>query len=315
MARQAENTLYSLSTHFQRNVAESDYEVVCVENESDQNLDPARVAEIGSNIRYFRRRETGQSPAAAINHAFEQVRAPMICLMVDGARMVSPRVIEYALMGQRIDPHALIAIPGYHLGPDEQHQSPGYDERAEMALLEGIDWKRNGYRLFDISVFSGANPHGYLHPLLESNCLFCASDSFDGIGRADERFDLPGGGMINLDLYRRLALLPESRLMVTPGEGSFHQFHGGVTTSDVAEREAVLASHRAQYRAIRDEEYRGVLREPMLLGAVTGEAIRFFTNTAQGATRRFGRFQAQGRPPWPDDPRAASPGDTTANTD
>jgi len=303
MARQAENTLYSLSTRFQRNVRDEDYEIICVENESDQNLDEARVHAIAPNIRYFRREESGKSPAAAINFAFEHARAPMICLIVDGARMVSPRVIRFALDGQRISPNALIAVPGYHLGPDEQHLNVGYGEQAEMEMLETVDWKRNGYALFKVSVFSGANPFGFLHPFLECNCLFCASESFRKIGQADERFDLPGGGMINLDIWRQLALLPESRMIVLPGEGSFHQYHGGVTTSDVVDREQVLETHRAQYLKIRGEPYAGVLREPLLLGAITAEALPFLEKTVQGAKRRFNRFRAQGRPDWPDDPQ------------
>ena len=43
--------------------------------------------------------------------------------------------------------------------------------------MRTIPWRTDGYRLFDISVLSGANPFGYLHPLMESNCMFAPANS------------------------------------------------------------------------------------------------------------------------------------------
>ena len=41
--------------------------------------------------------------------------------------------------------------------------------------------------------------------------------SFASIGFADQRFDLRGGGAINLHMYRSLGLLPESKLVESWG--------------------------------------------------------------------------------------------------
>jgi hypothetical protein len=300
MSRQAENTLYSLSASHQRSVTDEDYEIVAVENASSDVLGEERATALGRNVRYFLRDEPGVSPVPALNFAFEQSRAPLVCFIIDGARMVSPGVVEHALLAQRLSSHPLIAVPGYHLGPAEHHQnvSAGYDERVEERLLADVGWKKDGYRLFEIACFSGANDKGYLSPMLECNCLFTTRESFEKIGRADPRFDLPGGGSVNIHLYAALARLPESKLVVLPGEGSFHQFHGGVTTMEVADREAMLETHRQNLRMINGGRFEGVHREPTLLGRVSGQAQEFLKASAGRAAFRHRMCRQLGLPEW-----------------
>jgi glycosyltransferase involved in cell wall biosynthesis len=302
MSRQAENTLLSLSSRFQQNVSEEDYEIIAVENRSDDVLGEERALAVGNNVRYFLRDEATQTPVFALNFAFEQSRAPLVCLIIDGARMVTPRLVEHALYAQRLVDHPLIAVPGYHLGPEEQHKNvtSGYDEKVEAELLERIDWKNNGYDLFKIACFSGANAKGYLAPMLECNCLFCTREAFEKIGRADERFDLPGGGSVNLHIYTKLAALQESKLIVLGGEGSFHQFHGGVTTAEIDEREAVLESHRLQLRAINGGTFEGVHREPLMLGVVPGQAQEFLKLSAGFGAFHHAACKQLGWPEWYD---------------
>lgn len=306
MSRQAENTLYSLSANHQWNVDEEDYEIIAVENSSTDVLGEERALAQGRNIRYFLRDEPGTSPVPALNFAYEQSRAPLVCLVIDGARMMTPRVVEYALLAQKLHEHPLIAVPGYHLGPEEHHRnvSAGYDEAVEKKLLEQIDWKNNGYDLFDIACFSGANDKGFLAPMLECNCIFCTRESFEKIGRADERFDLPGGGSVNIHIYHALAGLSDVKLFVTPGEGSFHQYHGGVTTAEIADREDVLQSHRLQLRAINGGTFEGRHREPILLGAVAGQAQEFLKISAGRAAFRHRTCRQFNMPEWPLDRKA-----------
>lgn len=302
MSRQAENTLRSFAVPYQRGVAPSDYEVIVVENASSDVLGEGRARATGKNVRYFFREEPGTSPAPALNFGVAQAEGERLGLVIDGARLVSPRVLEYALMALRMDEHGLVAVPGYHLGPSEQQSNPGYDEATEQELLRLSRWTEDGYRLFDVSCMSSANRHGVFHPFMESNCLFCSRASYERIGGADERFDLPGGGSVNLYLYRRLALLPESRLFVLPGEGSFHQFHGGVTTTPAEDLDAVLLSHRTQLAKILGAPFEAPRREPILLGAVTSHAQPALGYSVERALSRFERFGKVGKPAWSDDP-------------
>lgn len=305
MARQAMNTLFSLSADYQRNVSPDDYEVIVVENRSSATLDPDAIARLTGQFRYLLRDEPGVSPVPALNAGAALARAPVLGLMIDGARMLTPRVLEYALAAGRLSPDSLVAVPGYNIGPDEQqfHHEHQYDETTERALLETIQWQHNGYRLFDIANLSGANPKGALQLFLECNCLFTTRRAFEGIGGADARFNLQGGGSINLHLYRQLGMHPAHRhYIVLPGEGSFHQFHGGVTTSHHAQRDALLAAFREQLEAIWHGEFGGALkREPLLLGAVTSHAQRFLRRSSQLTQHRFNRMISEQLPFWPDD--------------
>lgn len=305
MPRQAMNTLYSLSLAHQRNVQAADYEVIVVENQSNNTLDADAVQALSGQFRYFLRHDTGVSPVPALNFASQQARGKQLGLIIDGARMVTPRVVEYVLTCMRMSAHPLVAVPGYNLGPTEQqfHHDMQYDEATESALLARIHWQTNGYRLFDIANLSGANPKGPLHLFLECNCLFTSRAAFESNGGADERFTLPGGGSINLHLYRQLGMHHlHERFFVLPGEGSFHQFHGGVTTSQSAARAQLLEQFRVQLNDIWHGQFGGALkREPLLLGAVTSHAQRVLAASSRWAQHRFTRMQDEGLPFWPDD--------------
>jgi len=306
MPRQALNTVYSLSAAHQQNVRESDYDIVVVENESSDNIPEHELLALGNNIRYFRRQETSASPCRAVNFGLQQCRGKSIGLMIDGARMVTPRVIEYALLAQHADADSLLAIPGYNLGPMEHqyHLDIGYNAEVEKQLLEQTNWKHNGYRLFDIANISGANDKGIFHPLLECNCMFSSAKNFERIGGANEEFDLPGGGSINLHMFRQLGMLKQARLyFVAPGEGSFHQFHGGITTQQASDREEVLESHRKQLHSYWEGGFHAMRREPLLLGAVGSHAQKFLYHSAEMGKKRFNWITRgnNARHPWLDD--------------
>jgi hypothetical protein len=312
MPRQAMNTLHSLSANYQQNISADDYEIIVVENKSNHVLNEAEVKQIAPNSRYFlheeMREERSVSPVHAINFAFQQCRAPMIGLMIDGARMLTPRVLEYALIAQRIDENALIAVPGYNLGPAE-HQlavEHGYTESIEKNNLQRILWKQNGYRLFDISSLGGANPTGVINPLLESNCVFASKKCFELIGYADTEFTYPGGGSLNLHMFRSLGMLKETNhYFILPGEGSFHQLHGGVTTQDTStqskeDREKMLKKFAKQINK-RWGVFSVLKREPILLGAVTAHAQHFLKKSSEEATLRFNRLDENQTAHWVDD--------------
>jgi len=292
MPRQALNTLRSLSPDYQEGVAADDYEVILVENRSQRNMDTAAIAALPGNFRYFLRDEPGVSPAAAINFGFAQARGSHIGLMIDGARMVTPGVVRNTLMAFRISKDAMVVVPGYHLGENEQqyHLTNGYSETAEQRLLEEIDWRHNGYRLFDISCLSNSNPNGVFQPFMECNCLLFSAEIFREIGQADERFDLPGGGALNLLIYRKAALHSRVSCYMLAGEGSFHQLHGGVTTSEVDGREQLLERIKAQLDELLGQPFRAPTVAPILLGHISAPALRYLQHSAERGLNRAARF-------------------------
>jgi hypothetical protein len=307
MRRQAMNTLHSLSAGYQQGVAPEDYEVVVVENRSADTLDPAEVAALPGRFRYLLRDEPGVSPAAAINAGIALARGEVVGLMIDGARLVTPGVLGLVLMAGRIDAGAVVAVPGYQIGRMVQHLDPTHDEATDRALLAQAGWPASGYGVFRVSSISWANRSGWLRPFMECNCLFVPRDILRDGGDADERFDLPGGGALNLHIWRRAVLHPRARLVVLPGEGSFHQAHGGVTTAARPDHDALLATIRNQLNEIAGEPFASPDVAPLLLGGVPPEAAPFLDlRPSASATGRAGRA---GRTWWRRASRArAAPG-------
>lgn len=306
MNRQATNTIKSLSIKCQKNVSEEDYEIIVVENLSKNPINEEQIRSFGSNISYHPRVETSSSPVAAINYGLSHARGDTIGLLVDGARMTTPRVVELALKASRASKDSLISVPGYFIGPCE-HQYAGeynYTEEQEELLLKSIEWEENPYRLFNIATISAANPRGAFIPFLECNCFFTSKKNFSAIGGADTRFTYPGGGAINLHTYRKIAMLPEClHYFILQGEGSFHQLHGGVTTSTRKKRDEMIKQFSLQLNGIWGEEnpFRSLHREPILLGPITSHSQRFLAYSSRRAHRRFTILSEEGTSFWPDD--------------
>jgi GT2 family glycosyltransferase len=290
MPDQAKRTLYTLSPAYQRNVDAADYEVIVVENESPRLLGASEAESSGPNVRYFRRDEGFSSPVFAANFGAAEARGRVIGLMVDGARLLSPGVVELALLAHRAEAGALVSVPGYHLGSELQQRavSSGYDESVEGRLLSSIAWPEDGYRLFDIACFSGSCAGGFFLPYAESNCLCLGKDAFERLGGLDERFVSRGGGYVNLDFYVRATELSGVTLFVTPGEGTFHQFHGGITTGGIAsaQRERLMEDIHDEYKALRGHAFAMPQREAVYLGRIPPSARRFVEESVRSWARR-----------------------------
>ncbi len=286
MPDQAEKTLYSLSTAYQRGVSEADYEVIVVENSSDRVLGEQRACQYGGNVRYFYREESLPTPVPAINVGAEQARGTHISVMVDGARMLSPAVVSYTLAATRLHHTPVVAVPGYHIGHMLQQRAvlDGYCEEEEQKLLASIDWPSDGYRLFEIACLSGTSRAGYFKPIGESNCLCVPVQLWRDLGGFDPAFTETGGGQVNLDFYKRAVESPDTLLVILIGEGSFHQFHGGITTgTQGSERVKAMQDHFNQYASLRGGPYVSPDKRPVYLGSVHDSAIRFLQQGADQA--------------------------------
>ena len=259
MQRELPRTLQALARSYQSAAAELDYEIIVVDNGSPQplQLDEATTHELP--FRLLRIEDAPASPAQALNRGVALAQGDIVCLMVDGAHLLTSGVFEWALRGFAAFSCPVVAVRYFYLGPGEQPESVlrGYDRQTEDALLLDIGWPADGYRLFEVGtpLAGGVDRVTWFNRMFESNCLFMTRDHYRAIGGSDERFDLPGGGFMNLDLFKRAADAEGAELVQLVGEGSFHQVHGGTTTnSDTEARETRLASYREQYRQLRGHD-------------------------------------------------------------
>ena len=286
MPAQALNTLRSLSPGYQRRIDPGDYEVIVVENRSDRVIDAAEVATLPPNFTYVLRDEPGKSPAAAINHGLSLARGECIGLMIDGARMLTPGVLTHVDMALRITKRAVVAVPGYQLGDAPHHRTHSQTEAIDRQMLTAIGWPADGYRLFEIASLSLANRSGFFRSFMECNCLFAPADALRDLGGADERFDLPGGGALNLYLYKQLLEYPRSKFFMLPGEGSFHQVHGGVTTTPRADEKDLHATILAQLNEILGKPFASPTVEPVHLGVFHHPVHPFLRFSAEKFAQR-----------------------------
>lgn len=239
MRREAARTLFTLSHQYQRQVDISDYQVIVIDNGSTEPLDPKSVSSFGSNFEYHYFPTDSPSPAAATNFGASKAKGELVGCIVDGARMQSPRVVYYTLRASSAFDHPFVCSLAWHLGPKEQNQSmlEGYNQDEEDNLLKSIDWRGDGYQLFDISTQASSSNVGFLGGLPHECSYFAiAKGALLKLGGFDERFQSPGGGLMNHDFLHRVVDQQDFDLIVLLGEGSFHQFHGGVATNSVPEQ-------------------------------------------------------------------------------
>lgn len=284
MRREAPRTLHSLTRAYQRQVDDLDYEVIAIDNGSSEPLDPETVTGRGKEFRYFYLETASVSPSGAVNFAAARARGRYVTVCVDGARILSPGILHYTALATRLHETPLITTFGWHLGEKMQNDAirDGYNQHVEDLLLKNTAWQADGYRLFDIACPAGSSAGGWFLPFSESNCLTVSRPMFDALGGFDEGFRTPGGGLVNLDYLKRACALPQSVLMILLGEGTFHQFHGGIATN-VPRETHPWKTFAQEYERLRGEPYRIPEKEPLFLGTAPRAALPFLYHSASKA--------------------------------
>ena len=254
MEREAQRTLHSLSAAYQRHIAAEEYEVIVVDNGSSPPLDVRIVEGMAGNFRLIRLDPAPSSPARAINVGLAAARGAVIGVMIDGARIATPGLLHFARKGAQLYPQSVVATLGWYLGLDLQRWAidAGYDKAREDSMLAAIGWPNDGYRLFEIGALDESSVDGWFATISESNALFLRREAWDALNGVEERFDAPGGGLLNIDTFRRAIELPESELVILLGEATFHQLHGGIATNaDYESHRKALKKWVKQYISIR----------------------------------------------------------------
>lgn len=279
MRREAARTLHSLTTKYQRDIAEEDYEVIAIDSNSTEPVEKAWVEGIQGNFQYHFIPADDPTPNRALNLGAQIAKAPVLVNLIDGARILSPGILSNILRAEQAFEYPFTYTVGMHLGHKRQNDAvmEGYNQAVEDELLNTVPWETDGYSLFRISCLAGSSKEGFLFPVYESNCFGIHRDVLADVGGFDERFVARGGGLVNLDVFRQLMLHSRTTPVMQIGEATFHQFHGGVATN-VPTPENPWDEFDGEYERIRGENFQfiGYPRQPFFFGELHPDSRRFF---------------------------------------
>lgn len=266
MQRELPRTILSLSRACQEGVDDLDYEIIVVDNGSDPcpmlppTDPPVRFKVV--NVKH-------PSPVGAMNEALAMAEGQVIGAWIDGARMASANLLAAVRDAAAHHPAPVIAIPNRQLGSARQASAArdGYDQAVEDALLDQAGWPAPGTDLFAVSWPEETSVTG---AMLESNALFLTRATWDALGGYDPAFSEPGGGMCNPDMLSRAVAHPDTQLIRMDGVATFHQIHGGTSTSDEDLAVSRVKEATRAYTALRGHPPRKVRDRGWVFDAATG---------------------------------------------
>ena len=280
--REAVRTLHSLRRSYQRDGQRIEYEVIVTDHNSLHLLDENFVRSHGENFHYYPLATPDCiTPTPAIAKGLKHARGEHLMIVIDGAHILSPGVLYWASKAFSLFDNPFIATVPFHLGPGPQNEtvSQGYNQQAEDELLAKVKWEENGYRLFDAAGAFSDTSLGWFGCLFESNCFALKRSTYDGLGGLDPAFTTSGGGMVNLDFFRRAVMRRELDYVMLLGEGTFHQFHGGVASNAPLQLHP-LRQYQAEYTLLRGQRHDRFRRRPVFLGEIPQEALKVFQAAA-----------------------------------
>ncbi len=254
MNRELPRTLFSLTPTYQRGITKEEFEVIVVDNGSPEPPTLDQFAHLDLDLSIHHMENPTKSPVDAINFGLNRSCGSVIGVFIDGARIVSPGLLAMARDLIVSDDRHVVGSRGRYLGDNWQRHTKlrGYNQEVEDRLLSNSGWTEDGYRLFDCSVFDESSGPTWFDPVTESNTLFMSRSFWAELGGFDRQFTSAGGGLVNLDMWRRACEHPESIPTLLLGEASFHQFHGGVATNGELD---VIDQFFAEYHRIRGKEF------------------------------------------------------------
>jgi hypothetical protein len=198
-----DDSLHSLSAHHQRHVESEDYEIVIVEEGPLPAFGRERATAHGDNVRHFHAPE-----GASLDFLLERTRASLVGFVGVGPHLVTPRLVEHLLHAKKVSECPAVFVPEYRIG--------GGEKETAAALLATVDWRRNGYALFDIGGFRDDAYGGFFGTTAATNTVFLSKEAWRGTPTARPVL-LAGEGVFRIGAPDTLPFAPSSvKLLEAP---------------------------------------------------------------------------------------------------
>lgn len=271
MSREVPRTVLSCLKEYQSISNETEIEIIVVDNGSKNVISESVQEKWPDYVRHICVKNPNASPARAVNLGVSEAKGKYVGIIVDGARILSSGIVERVRQVDSLFPNPFITTLGYHLGDKIQQDNAGYNAKIEDELLNSIEWPNTPSRLFDISCLSGTSKGGLLNTSAESNAFFIKREHFLNIGGYNEEFVSSGGGYVNLDFFNRAVSNSPSNFVLLTDQGSFHQVHGGVSTTYTPNNSQFRVDQakrwKDEFKAVTSRDYQRVMIDPYLFGS------------------------------------------------
>jgi hypothetical protein len=206
------------------------------------------------------------------------VRGELVTICIDGARILSPNILNYSIKASAIFDKPFVYALGMHIGSKPQNflAEENYTREGEDQLIASTRWEEDGYELFNMYCVALSSGQGFFSALMESKCFALRRSMYLDMDGLDENFSSPGGGLTNLDFFFRAGEIKNISPVMLLGEVTSHQFHGGAATN-VARKDHPWKQMAEEYKKIRKKEYQPVFMPPYYFGGLHARCIRLLT--------------------------------------
>jgi glycosyltransferase involved in cell wall biosynthesis len=280
MQREILRTIASVLPPYQQGIKSENLEIIVIDNGSDKTPD---LGIYKDKVKFISYNSTNHSPVNAINHGIKIAAAEIIGVFIDGARMATPGMCRNVLNVSNMHERVVISTLAFHLGPDVQMNTvyKGYDAQVEDKILAELDWQNNGYDLFLAGSLALSSKNGLLGSISESNAIFMHKELWHELDGYEPQFKGLGGGLANLDIYKRAGELDNTILIRLANEATFHQVHSGVATNHrVGENGETF---RKEYETIRKMPFSPCKKIPYIYGKIIPQVRYFFAEDKKDA--------------------------------
>ena len=209
MARELPRTLRTLRPPYQQGIDADDYEIVLVDNGSAVPFDLAASHGIAPTFAASGSIPRRRRPRCAANTGLAEASGELVGLVVDGARIGFSRAPAHRAAREPARTSLCDHLPRV---PPRRGAAHGRGRSGLRPTRRGR--AAGGFRLGGrrLPVVRGEHAgrffgRGWFGPMGESSSLFLSRELWTELGGLDEQFDLPGGGLVNHDLYRRACAL------------------------------------------------------------------------------------------------------------